>query len=168
MKRKISNGVLFLIGVFLVYVLIALFDSNFALEAIYGTLGMLLKILPLLLFVFFLMFLINIYLSSGRLQKHLGRESGIRGWVYAVVSGILISGPPYILYPLLGDLKKKGVKNSLMAVFLYNRNVKIPFIPVMIFYFGFSFTIILSFYLILFSVFNGLVVGALTKEEGVG
>ncbi|MBW2540150.1 MAG: hypothetical protein JRE27_11165 [Deltaproteobacteria bacterium] len=77
---------------------------------------------------------------------------------------MLVSGPPYVLYPLLGELKKRGMTNSLLAVFLYNRNVKIPFIPAMIYYFGLKFTIILSVYIIIFSIMNGKIMEALTKE----
>ena len=55
---------------------------------------------------------------------------------------MLIVGPPYILYPILGDLKKQGMKNSLIAAFINNRSVQPVFMPVMAHYFGLSFTII--------------------------
>ncbi|MCD4693857.1 hypothetical protein K8R62_00675, partial [bacterium] len=79
--------------------------------------------------------------------------------------GVLISGPPYVLFPLLGDLKKKGMSNSLIAVLLYNRNVKITFIPVMIYYFGLEFTVIISILIILFSVPNAWLVAHLSQEK---
>ncbi|MDY6822450.1 MAG: bile acid:sodium symporter [Thermodesulfobacteriota bacterium] len=36
-----------------------------------------------------------------------------------------------MLYPIFGDLQKGGVKNSLIAVVHYNRNVKLQFLPAM-------------------------------------
>ena len=70
-----------------------------------------------------------------------------------------------MLYPLFGDLQKKGMRNALVAVILYNRNVKIPFIPVMIYYFGYSFTIIISLFIIFFSIFNGMIVELLVNSQ---
>jgi uncharacterized membrane protein YraQ (UPF0718 family) len=97
--------------------------------------------------------------------KYLGQEAGLKGWLLAIIGGILVSGPPYILFPLLKDLKKKGMSNALLAVFLYNRNVKIPFFPVMIYYFGLTYTVIISFYIIIFSIFNGLLINFFLKEN---
>jgi len=67
-------------------------------------------------------------------------------------------------YPLLGDLKEKGMKDSLIATFLYNRAVKIPLLPMMVDYFGWDFALALSIYMILFSVVNGVIVQRLTQR----
>ena len=57
------------------------------------------------------------------------------------------------------------MRNSLLAVLLYNRNVKIPFIPAMIYYFGLKFTVFISLYIIIFSVLNGKLIEALAGEK---
>ena len=126
---------------------------------------MFLKILPILGVVFMVMIAVNLYFTPKRTQKYLGKESGATGWIYAIVAGIFISGPPYVLYPLLGEMKKRGMRNSLLAVLLYNRNVKIPFIPAMIYYFGLKFTVFISLYIIIFSVLNGKLIEALAGEK---
>jgi len=120
--------------------------------------------LPILGIVFVVMVGINLYFTQSRAKKYLGEKSGIKGWIYAIIFGILISGPPYVLYPLLGDLKKQGMKNSLIAVLLYNRNVKIPFLPALIYYFGLPFTIILSIYILIFSILNGKLIELLVDD----
>jgi uncharacterized membrane protein YraQ (UPF0718 family) len=71
-------------------------------------------------------------------------------------------------YPLLSDLKEKGMKDSLIAAFLYNRAIKIPLLPMMIYYFGWPFALILSIYQVLFSVVNGILVQFLAKEGAEG
>lgn len=157
-KEGVKTSTKLLIFTTLLYLLIALFDFSFAKESFFNFLSMLTRIIPILGVVFVIMTFTDIYFTKERANKYLGAKSGARGWLYAIISGIIISGPPYILYPLLGELKEKGMKNSLLATFLFNRNVKIPFIPVMVLYFGLSFTVIISFYIILFSVFNGIVV----------
>lgn len=155
----------FLLAVLLIYIIVGVLDFSIAQTAIVNFFFMFIKIVPILLVVFMIMILVNIYFTKKRIGKYLGAESGIKGWIYATISGILVSGPPYILFPLLGELKKQGMRNSLLAVFLYNRNVKIPFLPVMIYYFGFSFTIILSLYIVIFSILNGKIIGLLTKDR---
>ncbi len=163
-KNKISGGVKFLMIVLVIYSIVALLNFSIAKDAFFDFLLMFIKIVPLLCFVFIIMIFVNLYFTKDRTKKYLGARSGIRGWIYAMISGILVSGPPYILFPLLGELKKQGMKNSLLAVFLYNRNVKIPFLPAMIYYFGFGFTVISSFYIIIFSILNGKIIELLVKD----
>ncbi|RLC38116.1 permease [Candidatus Falkowbacteria bacterium] len=163
-NKKISKPLVFMLSVLGLYAILFVFNKYLIMEAFINTIILFFKLLPILLLVFIISVATNYYLKGDKVKKHLGHESGIKGWVYAMISGILISGPPYILYPLLGDLKKSGMKDSLLAVFLYNRNVKIPFIPVMIYYFGLAFTVIMSIYIVIFSVFNGLVIGRITKK----
>jgi len=152
---KINGGIKFLILVLLIYLIISFVDFSIVKQSLSGFLSMFIKIVPILGIVFIVMVVANLYFTKDRIGKYLGEKSGIKGWLYAIVSGILVSGPPYVLFPLLEDLRKKGMKNSLLAVFLYNRNIKIPFIPAMVYYFGLDFTIILSLYIILFSIING-------------
>ncbi len=164
-KIRISKSFLFLLMVVFLYAVVGFFDIVLVKEALGKTLEIFLKILPILVLVFGLIYLINRYFDTKKVQKHLGEESGLRGWIYAVVAGVVLAGPPYILYPIFGKLQDKGMKNSLIAVILYNRNVKLQFLPALIYYFGLPFSIILSFYMIVFSLFNGILVGILSKNS---
>ncbi len=161
--RKIAGRWKFLFLMLAAYLVAGWFDPALVRAALVGFTGMLVKIVPILLLVFVALFLVNLLLNPARIKKHLGQESGVKGWFYAVVGGILISGPPYVLYPMLGEFKKHGARNSLIAVFLYNRNVKIPFLPVMAYYFGLRYTVVVSLLIILFSLLNGVVLGWLTE-----
>jgi len=165
-KKKSKNGILKFLGIVLIsYTIIAMVDFNLFLRSLIVFKGMLVKMLPLLLFVFLFMIITNLFLKGSFVKKHLGRESGIRGWLWAIIAGILISGAPYILFPLLKDLKEHGMRDSLITVFLYNRNIKIPFFPAMIFYFGSAFTVIISIYIMVFSVFAGLLMDKIMGKK---
>ena len=164
-RNKISGGVKFLIIVLIIYSIVALFNFSIAKNAFFDFLLMFTKIIPILIIVFGVTILVNLYFTKDRIGKYLGAKSGIKGWLYAIISGILVLGPPYILFPLLKELKKGGMKNSLSAVFLYNRNIKIPFLPVIIYYFGLNFTIVLSLYIVIFSILNGKLIGWLIKDR---
>ena len=90
-------------------------------------------------------------------------EAGKVGWLIAMVAGIVSAGPIYLWYPLLSDLQEKGMRPAFTAVFLYNRAVKIPLLPMMILYFGLKSVIILTLYMMIFSMLNGLIVERILK-----
>ncbi|MFO7806812.1 MAG: permease [Candidatus Moraniibacteriota bacterium] len=163
--KKTTSGIKFLLGVIAVYAAVAFFNFELFLTGLEQTGLMFWRLIPILLLVLGVMFVVNKFIKTDRIKKHLGEESGWKGWIWAMITGILISGPPYVLFPLLQELKEKGMKNSLIAVFLYNRNVKIPFFPVMVYYFGLAFTIIISVYIIIFSVFSGWLMHYLCKDN---
>ena len=123
------------------------------------------QILPIVIVVFGLMFVFNLFVTTDMLVTHLGHSKKIRGWVIAIVSGIISSGPIYMWFPLLSDLREKGVKDSFLAAFLYSRSIKLPLLPMMIYYFGLAFTVVISSYIIIFSVINGIVVRQILKKK---
>ncbi len=160
--QKIFNKWTFFLVVFLSYLAAALADINLVYSALYYSAGLVWTVMPVILLVFGLIFISNIILTPKRIVRYMGKGSGLRGWLIAMGGGILSSGPIYMWYPLLADLREKGMKPSLIAAFLYNRAVKIPLMPLMIYYFGWPFTIILSLYMFVFSIINGIIVGKLT------
>ncbi len=162
---KKSRGITFLILVAMSYLVLFLFKPEATGEALFQTGKTLLKIIPLLIFVILAIASVNLYVEGDKIKQHLGEGSGIKGWFWAILVGILVSGPVYIFFPFLRELKKRGTKNSLIVVFLYNRNIKILFFPVMIFYFGWGFTLISSIYIIIFSILNGLIIGYILNNK---
>ncbi len=61
-------------------------------------------------------------------------------------------------YPLLSDLKDKGLNYGLISCFLYNRAIKIPLIPLAIIYFGFKYIFILTIVMIFISIIQGILI----------
>jgi len=116
------------------------------------------KLIPVLFLVVFLMGLLNYFLRPKAISKYLGKDSGARGWILAVLAGIISHGPIYAWYPLLKELRKQGMRQGLAAVFLYNRAIKIPLLPVMIYYFGIAFTVILLVFTVIASLVEGKVI----------
>lgn len=155
---KIDGGIKLFVTIIAVYLVSIFFNLELVLNSLNTFLNLAISIIPILVLVFLLMFISNLLLSSKRIVKIFGHESGIKGYIFSIIFGILSSGPIYMWYPLLSDLRDKGVKNSLLVIFIYNRAVKIPLLPMMIYYFGSAFVIILTIYMIIFSVINGLLV----------
>jgi len=114
--------------------------------------------------VFALMLALNLFLKPAQIVKFLGEGSGIKGVILSTAAGIISTGPVYAWYPLLKDLREKGVRDSFTAIFLGNRAIKLPLLPIMISYFGWVYVVILTIFTILASICAGYAVGALVKE----
>jgi len=156
-KKYNLGGWLFLIIVILIYGISALLNDELALDAMQSFIQLFYKVLPVLLIVFMLILLVNLLLKPSWVKKYLGHRSGITGWFAAIVGGVLATGPIYPWYALLKELRDKGMKTALVAVFLYSRAVKLPLLPLLVHYFGITYTLVLVCYLILFSILNGFV-----------
>jgi uncharacterized membrane protein YraQ (UPF0718 family) len=161
--EKVEFGGAFLFLVVMGYVILGIFDVALLTDVLTALIRLIVRIVPILLIVFVVIFLTNLFFENKSVFRFLGKGSGLRGWAIAIAGGIVSSGPIYMWYPLLSDLKAKGMKDSLIATFLYNRAVKIPLLPMMVHYFGWDFTLTLSISMILFSVVNGVVVQHLTR-----
>ncbi len=118
----------------------------------------LVQIFPSLLLIILLMGIMNYFVNPRTVSKYVGKGSGIKGWFLAIFAGILSHGPVYAWYPLLRDLRGQGMKSGLIAVFLYNRAIKIPLLPLMVYYFKIPFVIILTGYIIIASIIQGHII----------
>ena len=164
MAEKVGWGEgILLLGVF-AYLILGIFDFALLRNVLYALARLMVRIGPVLLIVFLVMFLTNLFFENKSISRFLGKGSGFRGWIIAIAGGIVSSGPIYMWYPFLSDLKEKGMSDSLIATFLYNRAIKIPLLPMMVHYFGGHFTVALSITMVLFSVVNGVIVQRMTRR----
>ena len=157
------KGVKFLFIIISLYGILLMFFPFKAEIALKETGMLLLKISPILLIVIFISAVINRFINPKELSRHLSKESGLKAWIVALSAGILSHGPMYAWYPLIEELKKKGLRDSLIGIFFYARAVKIPLLPIMIGYFGLKYTIILNLYIILGSILQGLIIEKVEK-----
>ena len=162
MIRKIITKVgvtwIFLILVAIIFSIVAFTNFSLFISSLSTFWQLFLKILPILPLIYGLIFLSNLFLDPSKIAKYVGEKSGSKGWFISILGGIISTGPIYMWYPLLSDLKEKGMKTSFIATFLYNRAIKIPLMPMLILYFGWLFTLVLTINMIIFSVINGILV----------
>ncbi len=158
MKKKKNYGWWFLLGVILIYLLVGIFRLDVVVASLKFFLLIIKKIILIFVFVFVLMVLINYFISSKKLMKYFGKKAGLKGWIISIVSGLISTGPMYMWYPLLSQMKKKGVKNRFVVAFLYNRAIKLPLLPLLIFYFGWIYVIVLTLVMVVASIAQGIIV----------
>ena len=157
-KIKKSFGAwYFLLIVILIYIVIFFVKRNAIIPSLDFFLMIIKKILPVFLLIFILLFLLNYLINSNKIISFLSKGSKIKGWLIFVVGGILSTGPVYAWYPLLKDLKERGIRYGYLSAFLYNRSIKIALLPLFIYYFGIIFVIVLSLVMIAASILQGVI-----------
>lgn len=148
----------FLLGALLLCLAIAIFNPQKAIESLEFFISVIIKIIPIFILIFILLVLVDYLVKPKSIVKHLGRKAGLKGWLYSIIGGIISAGPIYMWYPLLKDIREKGGRYAFIAAFLYNRAIKIPLLPLFIYYFGLKFATILFFWMLVFSVIQGMIV----------
>ena len=74
-----------------------------------------LKILP---GAFILIGLFEVWVKRETIEKHLGEESGIRGYIWAVLLGGTTVGGLYLAFPVAYSLYSKGAKLSVIFTYI--------------------------------------------------
>ncbi|SDO94702.1 permease [Desulforhopalus singaporensis] len=149
------RGKLFFALVFLAYIVLLITNREQAAAALYRSGVVFTKVLPILMLVIVLTSLLNYVLQPKKIAAHLGQQSGIKGWLWALASGVVSHGPMYAWYPLFEELLEHGMKKGLIVTFFASRTIKLPLLPMMIDYFGWQFSLILSLYILLTALAQG-------------
>lgn len=163
--KKTYGGWLFLGIVLLAYLILSLASPGKAVNTFVFFTQVMRQVLPMLALAFLLLFIANLVLQPKRVRHFLGKGSGIKGWILAVFAGIFSVGSIYAWYAILSELQQKGMRNALIAVFLYSRAIKLPLLPLMIHYFGAVYTLVLCFYLVCFSIISGIIMDKLNLQQ---
>ena len=150
------------LSIFLVIIMISPATFSPIIKAFYSLLK---KIIPVLILVFILMVLIAYLTNPKKIVKYFGKKSSLITWILAVVLGIISLGSIYLWYPLLKELQTHGVRNGLLVTFLYNRAIKLPLLPLFIFYFGLTYVLVLTSVMVITSVIAGYIVEKFLEFE---
>ena len=165
LQKRVFRASLFPSSVLVIYgILFAVMPEKAAMAFKSSSIIFLNIIFPLCL-VFILMLVLNLVMKPAHIVKFLGKGTAIRGIILTMIAGIISMGPIYTWYTLLKELREKGVENSLIAIFLGTRAIKPFLLPVMISYFGWIYTIILTVATILGALAVGYSVSVMVKEE---
>ena len=96
--------------------------------------------IPLL---FVLIGLFDVWFPKEMLEKHIGKESGLKGIFLVILLAMLQAGPLYGAFPVAYILHKKGA--SVKNIFIYLgafSSMKIPMLGIEMGYLGIKFTIL--------------------------
>ncbi len=137
--KKHYIELVFLISLFYISI-IYLFNSTFAILSLRYAIINFLKVLPFIALAQIIIFLLNKYLKN--LKKLVSEEK--KNWIIYGVAGILSAGAIYLWYEILSELRKKGLRYEYIALFLYERAIKIPLLPLQIALLGWKLTLLIN------------------------
>ncbi len=157
------KSIYFLVAVLLLYVFVYFINPGGVTKSLEFAGTILLGLVPVFLLIYVLMVITNTFVSDKRISSAL-LNSRWR-WILSVLGGIISTGPVYMWYPLLRELKKKGLSYGPIAAFIYSRAVKIPLIPLLIYYFGLKYTLVLTGVIVLFSFVLGMFMEVVMNED---
>ncbi|MDA3856346.1 MAG: hypothetical protein PF569_08875 [Candidatus Woesearchaeota archaeon] len=162
--EKSMFGYYFLGFVLILYLFFSIYNFEIIVVSLNYFFSLMKNVLPLLLFIYILMVISDFYLTEEKIKKLSSKFNGFRGWILAIISGIISSGPIYMWYPFLSNLKNKGVRTGFLVAFLYNRAIKIPLIPVMLIVFNVNYILVLFVVMVLASIVQGKIVEVILEK----
>jgi uncharacterized membrane protein YraQ (UPF0718 family) len=112
-------GQIYLIIAIVLFGISFLKDKQRAREALKATFKIFYVVLPVLIFVFVLMGLIEAYISRETIVSILGQKSGILGILYAEIVGSVALFMPPAVFPFGGYLLKNGASYGSIAGFIF-------------------------------------------------
>ncbi|BEP27970.1 cation-translocating P-type ATPase [Helicovermis profundi] len=168
MKNKKSSKIkwIMLSLVSILYITLFFFNKSKTIEAFNYSINLFLSIIPVLFIVLIIMFLFNL-INEEKFKKMVENSSRHTQYIVMTILGTLSHGPIYAWYPLMKDLKNKGITDGSISSFLYSRGIKLTFLPALVIYFGLKYTIILTSYMFLFSYLLGVVIDFINPKKAV-
>lgn len=94
-------------------------------------------------FLFIIIGLFDVWVPKELLEKHIGKESGVKGIFIVILLAMLQAGPLYGAFPVAYILCKKGA--SVRNIFIYLgafSSMKLPMLGIEIGYLGIKFTVV--------------------------
>jgi uncharacterized membrane protein YraQ (UPF0718 family) len=119
--------------------------------------------------VMVLMGLFSVFVTKEQVVRYLGKASGIKGLLIAILLGSLPTGPLYVAFPLAAVLLKKGARISSIVIFLSAwACIKIPQELVELQFLGLEFMALRLILTIVFVILMGVSVEKLMTLGGRG
>ncbi len=123
------------------------------------------SVLLLVIAVFGLVGLLQVWISRELIVRLLGREGGIKGLLVAALCGTLLIGPAYIIFPLLMSIQKQGARWAVITIVLTSYAVKLQMIPIEVGFLGWPFSLGRAAVTIALAIPTGLLVEALMDRS---
>lgn len=123
------------------------------------------NVIGIILSVMIFIGLASVWIKPQGITRFLGKESGFKGLVLSSVVGILLTGPLYVVFPLLKTFREKGARGASIATMITAwGGIRLPLIPLEIHFLGWTFFLLRNALLFLLTIPAGLLI---EKIEGV-
>jgi uncharacterized membrane protein YraQ (UPF0718 family) len=164
-KKKKSNKSFYFMGMMVaLYGILYLVDSGKITGAFKYSGGILLDVIPILIFVYVFMLGMS-FVDEKKLKKYINKAPRLIKYTIMSLLGTLSHGPIYAWYPFLKDLNEKGISKGNIASFLYARGIKLTLLPMLIAFFDLKFAVILAVVTFFFGIVEGYIIDMTSKSK---
>lgn len=123
------------------------------------------NVIGIILSVMIFIGLASVWIKPQGIVNFLGKESGFKGLLLSSVVGILLTGPLYVVFPLLKTFREKGARGASIATMITAwGGIRLPLIPLEINFLGWRFFLLRNVLLFLLTIPVGILV---EKAENV-
>ncbi len=166
--RKILDRIwfnrFFLLCVLILYFVFFIFAPDWWIRTLQKFLVALKWIIPVLFFVYFFIFFFNLIVNNTKIKEKLKISSNFFKYIISVFGWIISTGPVYLWFPFLKQLKEYWLNNWHITSFIYARAIKIPMFPLMIWYFWLFYTIVFNSFLLISAFLIGPLLNLFFKQ----
>jgi len=156
--NKFGLSWLFIFTVFIVYLFFIVINKRDFFFITDASWKFLKSIWWVFLVIYILMILVDLFVNRDIVIKLFKEKNSLLSILLSILGGIISTGPIYMWYPLLSELKDRGLKERYIVIFLYNRAIKIPLLALAIELLGLKLVLLLVTFMIVFSIINGYIV----------
>lgn len=141
MKKIIE---LLVVIVFLCFIIISFsFNIQSGKEIAFNFFDFLIDMLKIVPLTFILIGLFDVWIKKETIEKHLGDNSGIKGYFWIILLAGTTVGGLFVALPVSGALKQKGAKLSIIFTYLGTAAIcRVPMTAFEINFLGLKFTLI--------------------------
>ncbi len=118
MKRNIKIRAVYISSYILFLIVSFVFGFNPGKEIGYNFISFLVYMLKILPCAFILIGLFEVWVKREIIEKHLGKESGIKGYVWVILLAGTIAGGLLVAFPIAYSLYNKGAKLSVIFAYI--------------------------------------------------
>jgi uncharacterized membrane protein YraQ (UPF0718 family) len=118
MKRNTKIRVVYVSSYILFLIVSFVFGFNPGKEIGYNFISFLVYMLKILPCAFILIGLFEVWVKKEVIEKHLGEESGIRGYIWAMLLAGTMAGGLLVAFPIAYSMYNKGAKLSIVFTYI--------------------------------------------------
>jgi len=171
-KKKTIRDYLIMSGIIIVFVLLYFIFPDKGEVSLRSAWQFFLELMLILPAVMVLIGILSVWTTQEMVTKYLGKESGFKGFLVALLMGTLPAGPLYVAFPVAKALRMKGASIGSMVTFLsVYAAIKLPQILMELRFLGWKFTalrfVITVILIYVMSLFVELIFKKTEKRERV-
>jgi len=118
MKKNVKINIAFILIYFLFLAISFLMGYNPGKEIAFNLISFLLYMIKILPCAFILIGLFEVWVNKEIIEKHLGEESGIKGYIWVTLFAGTIAGGLLVAFPIAYSLYNKGAKLSIVFTYI--------------------------------------------------